>query len=157
IETAQHQLDAAASRTSAVQGELGDRAARLYMGAGTPNALHQFDADNLRELGARSKYGSAAAARDEKLLDDLAAAREDLGVQQAALEQTRSQAAAEQQSLDAARNGVEAAVAEQQHALSGMKADIAELVDQIAREKAAAEEARARAAVEAQAARERAS
>jgi cell wall-associated NlpC family hydrolase len=157
IETAQAQLVAATSRASAVQDELGARAAKLYMGAGTPNALHQFDASNLRALGARSKYGSAAAARDERLLDDLAVAREDLGIQQAALEQTRSRAAAEQASLDAARDGIEAAVAEQQHALAGMQSDIAALVDQIAREKAAAEEARARAAMEAQAARQRAS
>ncbi|MCZ7531651.1 MAG: C40 family peptidase [Acidimicrobiia bacterium] len=117
--------------------------------------------------GSRTRYSSAAADRDESIIDDLSIARELLDARMDDLAELKAAAEAESSRLEESRSEVEAARVEQERLLSQVKGEIAELVRQeeirrqeeaerLAREelarRQAAEEAARRAAAEAAAA-----
>lgn len=157
MDAAKHQLDATAARVKATQRVLAARAATLYMRVGGSDPLPELDATNVNDLGSRAKYGSAAASRDAHTIEAARAAQEDLAHQRTVLSERR--AAAEQQAakLTAARREIEGAVATQQRLLASVKSNIAVLVRKIDDEKRRADEAKARAAMEARRAAELAS
>jgi cell wall-associated NlpC family hydrolase len=121
------------------------------MRAGSTGFLPALDVQNVGELNSRAKYGSVAAARDTQLLDDARLAQDDLTREQATLEVRRAAAEAQAATLQTARRDVERAVAEQQRLLESVHGDMATLVHEIAEHKREAEEAQARAALQAQA------
>jgi peptidoglycan DL-endopeptidase CwlO len=137
-------LARAERRAGRLHAQLGARAARLYMGAGTTD-LFSFDVSNVRELGSRSKYGEAAAETDNRILDDLKLVEEQLGIQRKALEQQKSAAQDRQRAADSARQAIEGATRQQEQLLASVKGSIRAKVDEIARQRRAAEEAAARA------------
>src|SRR4051812_41648799 len=145
-------LAAKQQQTADVRGELADRAAQLYVGAGNLDPLASLDVSDTQEIGSRSAYAGAAAARDRELLDDVRVAVEDLGVQEAALKQARTAAENESERLSAARDDITHATSEQQALLSQVNGHIKTLVNEIQAEKAREAEAQARAAADAAAA-----
>ena len=149
IAAAKREFDATAARVTATQGRLAGRAATLYMRLGGSDPLPELNAANVNELGARAKYGEAAAARDTALLDAARVAQEDLKREEKNLERRRDAADTEARKVQAARQEVEAAVAEQQELLASVEGNIADLVHKISEEKRRADEARARAAMQA--------
>jgi cell wall-associated NlpC family hydrolase len=151
IAEARRQLDDAKRRAAATHDRLRQRAANLYMRAGSTGFLPALDVQSVGELNSRAKYGSVAAARDTQLLDDARVAQAELTREQEALEANRAAAEAQAETLQAARRDVERAVAAQQGLLASVQGDIATLVHEIAEHKRQAEEARARAALQAQA------
>jgi cell wall-associated NlpC family hydrolase len=143
---AQAEADVATAERHAgkLHSQLGARAARLYMGAGSVD-LFSINATNVRELGSRSKYGEAAAETDTRILDDLKVVEEQLGIQRKALEKRRTAAQDRQRAADHARQAIESATRQQEQLLSSVKGSIRAKVDEIARQRRAAEQAAARA------------
>lgn len=130
IVDAQTRLDAAAAESRRLSDILQGRAAQLYMKSGSSSPIPELDAHSISEAGSRAKYSSAAAARDESVIDDLSIARELLDSRKADLEKLKAEAEAESARLDQSRAEVEAAQAEQQRTLSQLNGEIADLVHQ---------------------------
>jgi len=144
----QQALDAKQKQTEAVRGQLASRSAELYMGAGNPAPLATLDVGNARELGSRTAYASAAADQDRQLLDAVKVAVEQLGIQQKSLEAAKAAAVKQRDELDKARQEITQASEQQQALLGQVNGHIKTLVNQIQAEKAAEQEAQARASME---------
>ncbi len=84
-------------------------------------SLDSLDYSDAQHLLTRRHYASKQAGRDADLLDQLAAAQEDLARQKSEAETARADAAAEQKRIEAKRAEVEAANAEQQQLLDKVK------------------------------------
>jgi cell wall-associated NlpC family hydrolase len=134
---AQQKLDATTAEVAHLRTLVNERGAELYRGAGQgPTSL---DVSSANSLIASSKYGSLAAKRDTKLLDELRRAEGTLRDQQAQAEQAQADAQDEQRAIAKAQAGVEAANARQEQLLSQVNGEIAELVaEEQARKEAAA-------------------
>lgn len=103
IAATQRRIDATDAKVRSLKSELAGRAALLYMGAGNTDPLG-FDAASVQELGARAKYGDAAAETDERLLDELKRTEDALNAQRDDLETQLSAAQQRQKTaLDAKR------------------------------------------------------
>jgi peptidoglycan DL-endopeptidase CwlO len=137
------------------QKRLAGRAATLYMGAGN-NDPFAINATDVRELGTRAKYGEAAADEDQRLLDKLNVAEEQLGIQRKNLKKVQGEARSRQKAADDSLNELKHATAVETASLASVKGEIGQLVDRIAAEKQRADEARARAAFQETQARARA-
>jgi cell wall-associated NlpC family hydrolase len=151
LEKAQAGIAESEARTREAQAEthridhlLNARAAEIYKGAGSSNPLKAIDVSNVTELAARSKYASAAADKDDSLLDKLQKARELLAAQKAQLESQKAAAAAEQAAADSARRQLQSSNAQLSSLRSQVKGQIEVLINQ--------ERARRDAATRAQAA-----
>jgi len=90
----QRQISATDAKLEQLRSRLADRAAFLYMGAGSSDPIG-IDASSVQDLGSRATYGDAAAVQDQRIVDDLNgtearlnAQRDDLADQMAAA-QTR--------------------------------------------------------------------
>jgi peptidoglycan DL-endopeptidase CwlO len=133
----------AQAATDKIKDQLNARAAEIYKGAGTSNPLQAVDVENVTELAARSKYASAAADKDDSLLNKLIQAREILAMQKAELEVQRNAAQAERDAADRARNELQAATDQKNRLLGQVKGELATLVRQERDRQAAATRARA--------------
>jgi cell wall-associated NlpC family hydrolase len=120
----------AQAATDKIKGQLNARAAEIYKGAGTSNPLDAVDVENVTELASRSKYASAAADRDDSLLNQLLQAREALATQKAQLETQRAAAQAERDAADSARRQLQTQNAQKTALLSQVKGQLKVLVDQ---------------------------
>jgi cell wall-associated NlpC family hydrolase len=85
IAATQRQIDATEAKVDSLKTELAGRAALLYMGAGNSDPIG-FDATSVQELGARAKYGNAAAQSDQRILDELKRTEDALNAQHDDLE-----------------------------------------------------------------------
>jgi cell wall-associated NlpC family hydrolase len=145
IAEAERRLGQAAARTERISRQLRGRAAALYVQASGSSPLQMFDASDVHDLGARTKYTAAAAEQDDLLLEQLEASRQVLDERRAALEHQRQSAEAEQDALDARREELVAAQQRQERLLAGVEDDIARLVREEEARQAREELARARA------------
>jgi cell wall-associated NlpC family hydrolase len=134
---AKRRLDGVHRDAVNLRGEVRKRALSLYTGAGVPAPLLAFAAHDATELGIRSKYVAAVAARDGAALEQLRATTEDLQLEQARLSQAQQAATASQRDLDTQRRAAGAAMAEQRALLDKVQGELARLI--------AEEEARRRA------------
>jgi cell wall-associated NlpC family hydrolase len=155
ITDATEAIKAAEARAAKLSRQVGSRAARLYMGVGMSDPLG-LDVENVRELGSRAKYSQAAAAHDEKVVDELVVAQEDLAHEREGLKQVEAEARGRQDAADDALGELRDATAQAESTLASVKGDIRGLIADIERERQAAEEAAARAAQAQRAAAERA-
>ena len=89
IASAEAGIAAARKQQAGLRSRLGGRAALLYMGAGSGDPLG-IDATNVQELGARAKYGEAAAETDDRMIDKLKVLDEQLAIQTQDLEKARA-------------------------------------------------------------------
>jgi cell wall-associated NlpC family hydrolase len=150
LEKAQAGIAESEARTREAQAEtdridnlLNARAAEIYKGAGSSNPLKAIDVSNVTELAARSKYASAAADKDDSLLDKLQKARELLAAQKAQLEAQKAAAAAEQAAADSARKQLQSSNAQLSSLRSQVKGQIEVLINQERARQAAATRAQA--------------
>ena len=153
IVTAERGIASARQQESELRTRLGGRAALLYMGAGSTDPLG-IDATNVQELGARAKYGEAAAESDNRMIDQLTILDEQLRGQTQALEKQKSAAQKQQDEADAARREVEKISGQMEQLLRSTKADIVTLANRIEQQRLAAQVAAVKARLQAQAAQE---
>jgi cell wall-associated NlpC family hydrolase len=139
-------LSAAEASAAKLQNRLGSRAARLYMGAGNVDLFSSLDTNSAQNLGSRAKYGEAAAATDNRLIDNLTLVEDQLTVQRQALEKQKADAETRQKAAAAARTAIQNITQQQQQLLGSVKGAIRQKVDEIAAARQAAQEAAARAA-----------
>ncbi len=151
IASAERGVAAARAQEAQLRTRLGGRAALLYMGAGSGDPLG-MDATNVQELGARAKYGDAAAETDNRMIDQLRVLDEQLGRQTKDLETQKADAQKQQDEASKARGEVARANAQIQQLLGSTKSDIRTLANKIERDKLAAQARAERARIEAQAA-----
>jgi cell wall-associated NlpC family hydrolase len=151
IATAEAGIASAHKQQAGLRARLGGRAALLYIGAGSGDPLG-FDATNVQELGARAKYGEAAAETDDRMIDKLKVLDEQLGIQTQDLEKVKAEAEKRQNEADTARQALDKINATVQQLLSSTKADIRVLANKIETQRIAAEAAAQRARFQAAAA-----
>ncbi len=133
----------AQAATDKIHDQLNARAAEIYKGAGTSNPLDAVNVKNVTELAARSKYASAAADKDDSLLNKLLQAREVLAIQKAQLETQRNAAQAERDAADSARRQLAATTAQLNQQKSQVKGEMETLIRQERARQDAASRARA--------------
>jgi len=153
IAEAEKGIESARAQVSDLRARLGGRAARLYMGAGSGDPLG-IDATNVQELGARAKYGEAAAETDNKMIDQLGVLDEQLRHQTADLVTVKADAQKREDEAQAAHREVEKITAKMQSLLASTKSDIVALAQKIETDRLAAEAAAERARIQAQAAQQ---
>jgi peptidoglycan DL-endopeptidase CwlO len=156
IRDTQGRLDAAEARTGQIRSELSSRAAALYVGAANGTPVDALDAKDVQEIGSRSKYGSAAANEDDALIDELKVAKEQLAGARTEYAKSRDKAQSKKAQLHDTRAQIAATQDHQQSLLNQTKGQISGLVQKIAAQKAAADQARAKARWERQVAAQRA-
>src|SRR5215510_804782 len=147
IADADAQVAAAKARTSELRKIVAQRAVSLYTGSGS-DGVDTLDTTSASDLATRQTYTAAAEQRDRLAVYQLKRAQEDLAIRKADAEQARLTASAKKDQLDASRAELKAGNDKLQSMKSGIDSEIAALVQQaenerIAREKAAADAARA--------------
>jgi len=153
ILTAEQGIASARAQEAQLRARLGGRAARLYMGAGSGDPIG-FDATSVQELGARAKYGEAAAETDNRMIDRLRVLDEQLRLQTRELEKQKADAQRRENEAQAARREVEQVNARMADLLRSTRSDIVALANRIEQQRIAAEAAAARARIQAEAARQ---
>ncbi|HEX7522433.1 MAG TPA: NlpC/P60 family protein [Acidimicrobiia bacterium] len=143
VAAAQIQTVAAQQRTRQLQRLLADRAASIYMSSGVSNGIAVLDADNARDINAREKYSSAAASRDDTLIQGLRNAKELLARKQADAEQAQQAAQHDAAAISSAKHQLDAANGTQHQLLGQVNGEIKTLVAQAAQQQAVAEAAAA--------------
>ena len=138
ITGAERRIEAAEVRIGELKLLIAERAAAAYRTAGTDGPLDVINADNANDAGARSKYTDSAAAKDDALVDQLAATRQDLEHEREAADRAREQAQQERDELAAAKEAADAAASEQQALVDQVEGDIAAELRRITAEQAAA-------------------
>jgi cell wall-associated NlpC family hydrolase len=136
ISATQAQISATEASVARLHRQLGGRAALLYMGAGSHDPIN-IDVSSVQELGAMTKYGAAAAAQDERLLDLLDITDERLNGQRRDLEGQLAVAQDRKHAVDTARSEVEQANASMQHLLATTNASIKLMATQMEQQAAA--------------------
>jgi peptidoglycan DL-endopeptidase CwlO len=144
IDAAQVRIDEARAEVARIKRLIALRAASVYKRAVQGRSLDTLDYSDAQHLLTRRHYASKQAGRDADLLDQLAAAQEDLARQKSEAETARADAAAEQERIEAKRAEVEAANAEQQQLLDKVNSELEVLVQEEQRRREAEEAARAR-------------
>ena len=137
IADADERIAAGEARVRELKGLLAERAAAIYRTAGTSSPLEAIDVENANDAGMREKYNDAAAAKDDALVDQLGAAREDLEQQRDEASAARETAAKQRDELQAAKDAADAAAAEQQGLLDQVQGDVEEALRQITVQRAA--------------------
>jgi cell wall-associated NlpC family hydrolase len=137
LDEAQVRIDEATTRIgetkqeiTRLEGLIDLRAVAIYQSAGLGTPLDILDVDDASETNTRLKYGEIATRRDHALVDELAAAREDLALQRDEAERARTSATTERDRLAEAKTEADAAAAEQQALLAQVEGEVGELVRQ---------------------------
>jgi cell wall-associated NlpC family hydrolase len=123
IAVLQRHIDATKAKIASLKAELAGRAALLYMGAGNTDPIG-IDAKSVQELGARAKYGDAAAETDKRLLDDLKQTQDALSAQHDELESQLAVAQRQQHAALVARRDAARVNADMQKLLTVTSANV---------------------------------
>ena len=139
IADAEAQIAAAKAEVKRIKGLIRETAASLYRNAMNGNSIDDFDMESVDDLNRRSQYSAVMADRDDKLLEQLDAAQQDLALRKAEAERARDEAAAQSAAIADSKAAVEAAQAQQQTVLAQVQGEIAAAVaaEQRRREEAA--------------------
>jgi len=131
VAQAKHNFAIAQSQQEKLSSLVAARGAILYQGAQDPTSLlPNTDIKSVNELGARTKYGAVATGNDELLISNLVRAKQDLEIQQKALDKQTSEAAAKRDLISSTRQKVEEANSQAEELLSQVKGEIATLIQQ---------------------------
>ena len=122
-----------------------ENGASLYRRTSTGNNVEEFDVD-VEEINRRKQYAEVMAARDDRLLEQLATAKRELAREKKDASEARDAAAAEGEAIQATKGRVEKARADQQALLGEVQGELASALA----EERAAREAAARARFTAQ-------
>lgn len=145
IASARARYDAAQREVDAKRRLVESRAVRLYTAAAGSSPLASVDVSDVNELGRRTKYSAIASESDQRAVESLRIAQEDLEQQRKILEARQASARTERDAAAAAQQQIGQANAAQQRLLGQVKGQIAQLVEQQRRERDAARSAAARA------------
>jgi cell wall-associated NlpC family hydrolase len=151
LSKAQADLAAADARFSQVRSRLSRAAVTAYTHGGNTRMVDELVRSDGRDLPVRNQYVQTAAADQRQALDDLKAARQDLGALRAKLQKNQKDAKTANDKLASDRNALNQAVASQQALLNSAQGELATL---IAQKQAADAAAAARRAADALAARQ---
>ncbi|MEX0666007.1 MAG: NlpC/P60 family protein [Acidimicrobiia bacterium] len=142
VTEAEAKIELAKQEVKRIKRLVRKNAASLYRRSMSGNAIDDLDFADTEDLNRRTQYAEVAAKRNDGLLQELAAAEEDLNVRRGEAARARDEAAAESEAINAAKIDVEEARAQQQALLDKTKGELAAAI--------AAEQARREAAVRAQ-------
>jgi cell wall-associated NlpC family hydrolase len=126
IATARERIDAAQARIDELRVLIAERAAAIYRTAIVSDPLEAMNTEEPSDAAARSKYTDAATAKDDALVDELAAAKDDLEAERAAAENAREAARKERDELAEAKAAADAAAAEYEKLRSQVTGQIEE-------------------------------
>lgn len=142
INDAEVRIAAAKAESARLVGLVRDRMASIYRRHGLgPTA--SLDFSSATDANIRSQYAEVMTRRDNRLLDQLDAARDDLAVQRTDASRARADAQTQRDALAATKAEADAVAAEQQGLLDQVQGELGALV----REEQARREAAAAAAV----------
>lgn len=158
IAEADARFEAAQQRTRDIKAIVALRVATIYSSASSSGPLGSLELDDETDSASASKYADVAAARDEELLDELAAAKDDTRRERGDADEARAAAGERRDELAAATADADAAASELEGLLAQVEGEIGEIIRQeaAAREQAAREQAAREQAAREQAAREQA-
>jgi peptidoglycan DL-endopeptidase CwlO len=133
VDEAQAVVAAADARVQVAQTEidrikslLHGRAASIYKVAGQAGPVDALNAEDEKDLSARSKYSDVAADHDNALIDEFADAKKTLDADKAAADKARAEAAAERDAVAATKADADAAAASQQRLLDQVTGEMEE-------------------------------
>ena len=130
VNATQKQIKQTEASVARLKRQLGGRAARLYMGAGSHDIIG-MDVSSVQELGSRAKYGEAAAEQDLRVLDLLEITEAKLSTQKHDLDGQLAAARDRQDAVKDAQREVERANAAMQQLLDSTKDEIKVLATQM--------------------------
>jgi peptidoglycan DL-endopeptidase CwlO len=125
IADAEARMKPAKEEIARIKSLINGRAASIYKVAGGSGPFDALNADDAKDVTARSKYSDVAANHDQGLIDELNAARRDLQVQRDLADKARAEATAERDAVAQAKAEADAAAAEQQRLLDQVEGEIA--------------------------------
>jgi cell wall-associated NlpC family hydrolase len=137
IADAGQRIEAGEARVRELKALLAQRAAAIYRTAGTSSPLEAINAQDATDAGMREKYNDAASAKDDELVDQLGAARQDLERQRDEASAARETAAKQRDELQAAKDAADAAAAEQQGLLDQVQGEMEQALRQLTAQRAA--------------------
>jgi cell wall-associated NlpC family hydrolase len=129
VEDAEQQAARAKQEVERILGLVRESLATLYRRNTGGDVLSVLDFDESADLLKRSRYAEAQAARDDKLIDQLQEAQQDLAVQRSEAARARDDAASERDSIASATATLEAARAGQQALLDQVTGELAAAVE----------------------------
>ncbi|MDQ6855158.1 MAG: NlpC/P60 family protein [Actinomycetota bacterium] len=107
-----------------LKGLINEQAASIYKIAGASSPFDAFNAKDAKDVTARSKYSDLAAQHDNALIDELAAAKQQLTAEKDTAVKARSEAADQRDAAAEAKAHVDAAASEQQRLLDQVNGEI---------------------------------
>src|SRR2546430_10023575 len=116
VDEAQAKVDDAETRIKAAQDEINrlkslinERAASIYKVAGATGPFDAINTQHANDANARSHYSDIAASHDNSLIQDMAAAKQDLAAQRDEADKARADPTAERDSVAKAKADADAA------------------------------------------------
>jgi cell wall-associated NlpC family hydrolase len=137
ITATKRQISVIEARAHRLRDLLGSRAAMLYIGAGNSDPIG-VDATSFQQLGSMTQYANAAAAQDERLLDELSRTDAELNTQHDNLEGALATAQDQKRTAQNSRREVARVNASMQTLLDSTSANVRMLVTQIEQQALAA-------------------
>ena len=139
VADAQTQIQVAKQEVRRIKDLVQQNLASLYRRQIRGDSGAEIDLDDSNDLLKRGQYAEAQASRDDRLLELLARAQDDLAFQRDESERARAAAAAESEQISASKAAIEAARGEQQALLDKVTGELAAAVEaERARREAAA-------------------
>lgn len=127
INDAETRIAAARAESARLVGLVRDRMASIYRRHGLgPTA--SLDFSSATDQNIRSQYAEVATRRDNRLLDQLDAARKDLAIQRSDADRARAEAQTQRDALATTKAEADAAAAEQQGLLGQVQGELGALV-----------------------------
>jgi len=122
---AEAKIGAAKQEVARIMTLVRQNLASLYKRSVRGDSTAELDFSATIDLLKRGKYAKAQADKDDELIQQLAAAQQDLDIERTTARQARDAAAAEGQKIAEAKAAVEGARAQQQALLDSIKGEIA--------------------------------
>jgi cell wall-associated NlpC family hydrolase len=155
VATAKARADATQQRYDTAVQKARQRAVAAYVDGGSLGAAVMLPAArDAKDLSVRREYLRAAAGDDRAAIDELKAAREDLAVERAGLDEQTAAARAAAASVKSSRDRAASAVSQQRRLLAQAQGELAQQVAAEQARRAAVAAEQARAAIAARQARE---
>ena len=125
----QHDIDSTEAEMNKTRGLVAQRAAAMYVGAGGQTPIDDIMSGSVAEVGARTKYASTTASRDQQLIAHLAAARTKLRAGKATLDDVKKRAQKDFDAIASSRKQIEDANTLQNALLAQVKGEIKKYYD----------------------------
>jgi peptidoglycan DL-endopeptidase CwlO len=125
IADADARMQPAREEIGRIKSLINGRAASIYKVAGGSGPFDALNADDAKDVTARSKYTDVAANHDAGLIDQLNAAKRDLQDQRDLADKARAEASDQRDAVAPAKAAAEAAAADQQRLLDQVEGEMA--------------------------------